>query len=110
MLGWRQVTPGWVDDPLQRQDKIIRFGRQDIGSQEGGGGAGPISIRTNKLRSLGLEWSMSEVGTPPPHNSYKPRGLGASIHNNNNNKNNNYNNNNNSNNNKNNNNNNNNIY
>ena len=29
---------------------------------------GPISVHNNKRRSLGPEWSMSEVGTPPPHN------------------------------------------
>ena len=32
-------------------------------------GAVQISVCNNKRRSLGLEWSMSEVGTPPPHNS-----------------------------------------
>ena len=37
----------------------------------------------NKQRSLGLKWSMSEVGTPPPHNSDKPHGLVTSINNNN---------------------------
>ena len=50
---------------------------------EGEGGAGPIRLRNNKRRSLGPEWSMSEVGTPPPHNSDKTHGLGASINNNN---------------------------
>ena len=39
----------------------------------------------NKRRSLGPEWSMSEVGTPPPHNSDEPHGLVASTNNNNNN-------------------------
>ena len=46
------------------------------------GGKGPISkLRNNKKRRLGLEWSMSEVGTPPPHNSEKLHGLVASINN-----------------------------
>ena len=46
------------------------------------GGAGPISkLRNNKRRSLGPEWSMSKVGTPPPHNLDKPHGLLASIDN-----------------------------
>ena len=52
----------------------------------GEGGAGPISkLRNNMIRSLGLEWSMSEVGTPPHHDSEKPHGQVASIKNNNNN-------------------------
>ena len=39
----------------------------------GEGGADPISkLCTNNRQSLGLEWSMYEVGTPPPHNSYRP--------------------------------------
>ena len=43
---------------------------------EGEGGSGPISkLRKNKRRSLGPEWSISEYGTPPPHNSDKPHGL-----------------------------------
>ena len=43
---------------------------------------GPISVRNNKQRSLGTEWSRSDVGTPPTHNSEKPLGLVASIKNN----------------------------
>ena len=38
----------------------------------------------NKQRSLGPEWSISEFGTPPTHNSGKPHGLVASNNNNNN--------------------------
>ena len=34
----------------------------------GEGGAVPISVCNNKRQSLGPEWSMSEVGTPQPHN------------------------------------------
>ena len=34
-----------------------------------------IKMCDNKRRILGLEWSMSEDGTPPPNNSDKPRGL-----------------------------------
>ena len=46
------------------------------------GGAGPIiKLRNNKRQSLGLEWSMSEVGNTPPHHSEKPHGLVASINN-----------------------------
>ena len=51
----------------------------------GEGGAGSIRVRNNKQRSLGPEWSMSEVGTPPPHNPDKPHRLVTSINNNNNN-------------------------
>ena len=37
------------------------------------GRAGLMSkLRNNKQWSLGPEWSMYEVGTPPPHNLYKP--------------------------------------
>ena len=38
----------------------------------------------NKRRSLGPEWSMSKVGTPPPYNLDKPHGLMASTNNKNN--------------------------
>ena len=52
----------------------------------GEGGEVPISVHNNKRWSLGPEWSMSEVGTPPPHNSDTPYILVASINNNNNNR------------------------
>ena len=45
----------------------------------------PISIRKNKLRSLGLEWKVSKGVTPPPHNLDKPHSMVVSINNNNNN-------------------------
>ena len=48
----------------------------------GESGAGPISVRNNKQCSLGLEWLMSKVGTPPLHNLDKPHVLVASINNN----------------------------
>ena len=45
-------------------------GHQTVGGEVR---AGPIiKLRKNRRRSLGPEWSMSEVGTPPPHNSEKP--------------------------------------
>ena len=47
---------------------------------EGGEGAIP-KLRNNKKQSLGPEWSISEVGTPLPHNSDKPHGLVASNNN-----------------------------
>ena len=53
--------------------------------EEKGGAEGWIKSN-NKRRILGPEWSMSKVGTPPPHNSEKPHGLVESIKNNNNNK------------------------
>ena len=43
------------------------------------GGTGPIVIRNNKQQRLDQEWSIYEVGTPPPHNLYKPHVLVASI-------------------------------
>ena len=46
---------------------------------------GRARLKSNKKRRiLGPEWSMSEVGTPTPHNSDKPHGLVDSINNNNN--------------------------
>ena len=50
----------------------------------GEGWEGPISIRKNKRQNLGPKWSISKVGTPPPHNLDKPHVLVASINNNNN--------------------------
>ena len=35
----------------------------------------------NKRRSIGAEWSMPEIGIPPPHNLYNPHALVASINN-----------------------------
>ena len=59
----------------------------DTGNRmEGGeGGAGTISVHNNRRRSLGPECSLSEVGTPPPHNLDKPHRLVTSIINNKNN-------------------------
>ena len=56
-------------------------GRWMAGGEDGEGTTS--KLRNNKQRSLGLEWSMSEVGTPPPHSSDKPHGLVASNNNNN---------------------------
>ena len=41
-------------------------------------GGRDILKSNNKRQRLGLEWSMSEVGTPSPHNPEKPHGLVAS--------------------------------
>ena len=35
MMGRVQISPGWADDPVWRQDSRIRWGRLDIGQQEG---------------------------------------------------------------------------
>ena len=53
-------------------------------STEGGeGGAGTIrKLCNNKRRSLGPEWSMYDVGNPPPHYLDKPQGLAESINSN----------------------------
>ena len=48
----------------------------------GEGVAVSIIVRNNNRRILGLEWSMSEVGTPSPHNSDKAHGLVSSTNNN----------------------------
>ena len=34
MLGRRQLTPGWEDDPVWNKDGIRQLGRWDIGCQE----------------------------------------------------------------------------
>ena len=48
------------------------------------GGAVWLVLKVNYQRSLGPVWSMSEVGTPPPHSLDKPYRLVAIINNNNN--------------------------
>ena len=46
------------------------------------GGEGPIiKICNNNKRSLGPEWSMSEIGAPPLHNLDNTHGLVASNNN-----------------------------
>ena len=45
------------------------------------GGAVWLVLKVNYQRSLGPVWSMSEVGTPSPHNTEKPHGLVASTNN-----------------------------
>ena len=76
------MTPRWVDDPVRRQEgEDDRAEGTSDGRRRGWGGL--ISVRNNKRQILGPEWSMSEVGTPPPHNSEKPHGLVESINNNN---------------------------
>ena len=85
--GQIRVTTGWADDLVRRQDgeNDRGDGKQD-GRRRGRGGL--IFVHINKRRILGPEWSMSKVGTPPPHNLDKPPRLVESINNNNNVKNN----------------------
>ena len=74
--------PRWEDDPMWSQEGEYDEGdRISDGRRRGQGGL--ISVRNNKRQILGTEWSISEVGTPPPHNSDKPHGLVDSINNNN---------------------------
>ena len=47
------------------------------GRRRGWGGF-RFKLRNNKRRSLGPEWSLSEVGTPTPHDLDIPHGLVAS--------------------------------
>ena len=77
MLVRGRVKPGWADDPVRRQDGRRQRGIQEILRQEG------RVRRVNKCCIIFPEWSMSEVGTPPPHNLYKPHVLVYSINNNN---------------------------
>ena len=75
MLGRTQGTPGWADDPVRRQGICQWMGiRAVVGFLLGR--TFDVSIRgwcrfifklcNNKQQSLGQEWSLSEVGTPPP--------------------------------------------
>ena len=60
------------------------MGKAGHRTAKGEGMAGPIrKLRNNNRKSLGPEWSMSKVGTPPPHNLDKLHGLVATIKNNN---------------------------
>ena len=56
--GRERVTLGWTLDVRKR-----------------GHGGFIFNVRDNKQQSLGPEWSLSEVGTPPPHDSDIPHGL-----------------------------------
>ena len=61
-------------------------GKNDTENGTGKRWGGRTRLKSNnKRRSLGLYWSMSEVGTPPPNNLDKPQGMVASTNNNNNN-------------------------
>ena len=81
--------PRWADDTVVAVVVTAAGETQMKGAAvyqaEGGEGEAVTirKLRNNKRRILGLEWSMSEVGTPPPHNLDKPHGLVASINNNN---------------------------
>ena len=66
--------PRWSDYPVWRQEGEYNGGdRTSDGKRRGRGGL--ISIRKNKRQILDPECSMSEVGTPPPHNLDKYQGL-----------------------------------
>ena len=83
MLVHIQVIPRWEDDPVQKQEVEDNEGdgTSDVRRRVWGG---IISVRKNKRRILGTEWSMYEVGTPPPNSLDKPHGQVDSINNNNN--------------------------
>ena len=87
MLRRIQVTPRCADDPVRRQEGEDDRGDRTLDVSRRGLG-GFIGVRNNKRQILVMEWSMSKVGTPPPHNSDKPHILMDSINNNNNNVNN----------------------
>ena len=68
-------TRKWLERRVRSRlpplDKNRMVGRED----------GAVSINklcNNKLRSLGPEWSMYEVGTSPPQSSEKPHRMVAS--------------------------------
>ena len=76
------MIPRWADNPVRRQEEEDNGGDRTFDGRRRGRG-GLIIVRKNKQRILRPEWSMSEVGTPPPHNAEKPHGLMDSINNNN---------------------------
>ena len=83
ILGQIRVTPRWADDSMLSQEG------EDNGEDRTLDGnvreqGGLMSVCNNRLRILGTEWSMSEVGTPPPYNLDKPHRMVDSIINNNN--------------------------
>ena len=69
---------------MRRKEGEDDRGDGESDSRRGGWGR-LISVRNNKRRIIGPEWSMSEVGTPPPHNLEKTHGMVDSTNNNNNN-------------------------
>ena len=83
MLGWRQVTPRWSEDPLRRQEVEDDGGdgTHDVSRRVRGE---LISVRNNKQLILGPEWFMSEVGTSSPNNSDKQHRPVDIVNNNNN--------------------------
>ena len=50
----------------RRVEDDREYGKYDV---RRGGRSGLISVRNNKRRILGPEWSMYEVGNPSPHDS-----------------------------------------
>ena len=81
MMRCIQVMPRWAYDTVRRQEGEYNGGNGTSDGRRRGWG-GLISVHNNKRRILGPEWSMSEVGTPTPHNRDKPHGLVGSINNN----------------------------
>ena len=74
MLGWRRVTTGWVDDPVQRQGGrrwIERRGSSWLPPPErlrtAGGGGGEVS-EDNMKHSLGFRVVTIPGRKSPPHN------------------------------------------
>ena len=61
---------------MRRQVRSGLPPQTDIGQQEEGAGRFQESkLHNNKRRILGPEWSLSDVGKPPSHDSYIPHGL-----------------------------------
>ena len=61
---------GWVG----REGVSLPPGCKADGRRRGWGGF-IFNLRNNKRQSLGPEWSLSEAGTSPPHDSDTPHGL-----------------------------------
>ena len=77
--------PRWADDTVRIWNGWGWQIGQDTeslseGSQKARRAGGPgwnIYIRNNKKQSIGLDQSLTEVGTPPPHNLVKLHGMVA---------------------------------
>ena len=59
---------------MGRQGKSGLTPWRDIGRKYEGAGGFRSKVHNNKRRSLGMEWSLSKFGTPPPHDSDIPNG------------------------------------
>ena len=82
VMGRRQGMTKWMGDTVHKQDgKCRQTGKEVDFPLEGSINAGGVVrgkgkyLRENKQQILGLDQSLTKVGTPPPHNSVTLHGL-----------------------------------